>query len=76
MYTLAVAHVADLFIDQRRNRQAVEAVCEGLPEADGVAPLAFVVKAVNAVDRRTLVVAAQQKEILWVLDLYRYWRCV
>ena len=45
--------------------------CEGLPQLDRVAPLALVVEAVDAVDRRALVVAAQQEEVLRVLDLVR-----
>ena len=54
-----------------RNREAVEAVGEGLPQLDRVAPLALVVEAVDAVDRRALVVATQQEEVLRVLDLVR-----
>ena len=62
-------HAEDLLVDDRAHRQAVEAVREGLPELDVVASLALVVEPVDAVDRRALVVAAQQEEVLRVLDL-------
>ncbi len=39
-----------------------------LPEADGVPAFALVVKSVNPVDLTTLVVTAQQEEVL--LELY------
>ena len=62
-------HAQDLFIDDRRRREAVEAVREGLPELDSEATLAFIVEPVNAVDRSTLVVAAEHKKVLGILDL-------
>lgn len=49
-------HREDLLIDDGGNRQAVEAICECLPQLDVVAALAFVVEAVDTVDRSTLVV--------------------
>ena len=64
-------HCEDLLIDDRRDRQAVEAVGEGLPQLDVVTSLALIVEAVDAVDGRALVVAAQDEEVLWVLDLVR-----
>ena len=39
--------------------------------ADNPTALTFVVEAVDPIDGRALVVAAQDKEILWVLDLVR-----
>lgn len=59
----------DLFINKGGNRQTVEAVGESFPQLDGETAFAFVVEAVDAVDGGTLVIAAQQKEVLWVLDL-------
>mmetsp|Transcript_23280 Transcript_23280/g.38919 ORF Transcript_23280/g.38919 Transcript_23280/m.38919 type:complete len:232 (-) Transcript_23280:380-1075(-) len=67
----ASMHAQDLLIHQRGHRQAVEAVCERLPEANVVAALALVVKPIDAVDRSTLMVASQQEEILGVLNLVR-----
>jgi hypothetical protein len=64
-----LAAAAHLLVYERRDGQAVEAVCEGPPEPDVVAPLALVVEAVDAVDGGALVVAAQQEEVLGVLDL-------
>ena len=62
-------HAEDLFVDDRSRREAVEAVREGLPELDSEASLALVVESVDAVDRSTLVVAAQNKKVLGILDL-------
>ena len=64
-------HAQDLVVDERGNRQAVEAVCEDFPELDAVTALALVVEAVDAIDGGALVVAAQQEEVLGVLDLVR-----
>lgn len=62
-------HAQDLLVDHRGDGEAVEAVCEGLPQLDRVASLALVVEAVDPVDRGALVVAAKKEEVLWVLDL-------
>ena len=61
----------DLLVDDGGQREAVEAVGEGLPQLDVVPPLALVVEAVDAVDASALVVASQQEEVLRVLDLVR-----
>ncbi len=58
-----------LFIYEGCDRQAVEAIREGLPKPDVIPPLALVVKPVDPVDGRTLMVATQQEEVLRVLDL-------
>ena len=50
------------------DRHAVKAVRECLPHLDVVAALALIVEAVHAVDGRALVIAAQEKEVLGVLD--------
>jgi hypothetical protein len=64
-------HGEDLLVDDGGNGQAVEAVGEGLPQLDVVAALALVIEAVYAVDGGALVVAAQDEEVLRVLDLVR-----
>ena len=64
-------HAEDLLVDDGGNGQAVEAVGERLPQLDVVPPLALVVKAVNAVDGRAFVVAAQDEKVFGVLDLVR-----
>jgi hypothetical protein len=51
-------HREDLLVDDCGDRQAVEAVRKCLPQLDVVAPLAFVVEAVDAVDAGALVVSA------------------
>lgn len=62
-------HGEDLLVDDGGDGQAVEAVRKSLPQLDVIAPLAFVVEAVDAVDGGALVVAAQDEEVLGVLDL-------
>ena len=64
-------HRENLLIDDCCDRQAVKAIGERLPQLNVIPPLAFVVKSINAVDRCTLVVPTQDKEILWILDLVR-----
>jgi hypothetical protein len=65
----AAVHGENLLVDNGSNRQAIEAVRKCLPELDVVTTLAFVVETVDTVDRRALVVAAQDEEVLGVLDL-------
>lgn len=62
-------HGEDLLVNDGRNGQAVEAVGESLPQLDVVSPLALVVEAIDTVDGGALVVAAQNEEVLRVLDL-------
>lgn len=62
-------HGENLLVDDSGNGKTVEAIGEGLPELDVVATLALVVEAVDAVDGGALVVAAEDEEVLGVLDL-------
>lgn len=62
-------HAKNLLVNNGRDRQAVEAVGERLPQLDVVSPLALVVEAVDAVDRGALVISSQDEEVLGVLDL-------
>jgi hypothetical protein len=65
----AAVHAEDLVVDDGGDGEAVEAVGEELPEADAEPALALVVEPVDSVDRRALVVASQQEEVVRVLDL-------
>ena len=68
--TQKAKHIAeDLLVDDGGDGQAVEAVGEGLPQLDVVAPLALVVKAVDAVDRGALVVSPENEKVLRVFYL-------
>ena len=49
----------DLLVDDGSDGQTVEAVGERLPEFDVISTFAFVVEAVDAVDRCAFVVATQ-----------------
>ena len=62
-------HSEDFLVDDGGDGQAVEAVGERLPQFDIVASLALVVEAIDAVDRCAFVVAAENEEVLRVLDL-------
>lgn len=62
-------HGEDLLVNDSSNGETIEAVGEGLPELDVVSTLALIVEAVNTVDGSTLMVAAQNEEILGILDL-------
>lgn len=61
-------HAEYLFVNDRCNRQAVETVCERLPQLNVVSSLALVVEPVDSVNRCSLVVSSKKKEVLWVLD--------
>jgi hypothetical protein len=56
--TQTSVHCENLLIDDCRNGQAVEAVCESLPKLDVIPSLAFVVEPIDAVDGSAFVVAA------------------
>mmetsp|Transcript_23177 Transcript_23177/g.37615 ORF Transcript_23177/g.37615 Transcript_23177/m.37615 type:complete len:263 (+) Transcript_23177:584-1372(+) len=58
-----------LLVDDRRAREAIEAIRKCFPQLDPEAALALVVESVNAVDRRALVITAQHEEILGVFNL-------
>ena len=64
-------HSKDLLVDDSGDGQAVEAVGKSLPQLDIVSSFALVVESIDAVNRGALVVAAKDKEVLWVLDLVR-----
>lgn len=59
----------DLPVDDRRRRQAVEAVREGPPQAHAEPPLALVVEAVDPVDGGALVVPPEEEEAPGYLTL-------
>ena len=64
-------HSKDFFINDCRDRQAIETIRKCFPELNVITPLTFVVKSVNAVDGGAFVVAAKDEEVFWILDLVR-----
>ena len=64
-------HGENFLVNDSGDGQAVEAVGKRLPQLDVEAALALVVEAVDAVDARAFVVAAQNEEVFGVLDLIR-----
>lgn len=59
-----------LLVDQGRNRKAIKAVGERLPEPDVVSTLAFIIEAIYAVDGSTFMIASEQEEVLRIFDLH------
>ena len=78
-------HCKDFFVDDSGDRQAIKTVRECFPQFDVVPTFAwksrqhkekchengptFIIKPVNSVDTRTLVISSQNKEIFRVFDL-------
>ena len=53
----------DLLINDSSTGKAIEAVREGLPQFNAKAALAFVVEAIDAIDRCTFMISSQDEEI-------------
>lgn len=62
-------HREDLLVDDRGDWQAVEAVRKGLPKLYVITTFALIIETIYAVDGSTFVIAAQDEEVLGVLDL-------
>lgn len=62
-------HAKDLLVNDGGYGETIEAICERLPQLDIVATLAFIVEPVDPVDGGALMVAAEDKKVLRVLDL-------
>jgi hypothetical protein len=61
----------NFLVNKCSNWQAVEAVCEGLPEFDVVSSFAFVIEAVDSVDTGALVVTTKEEEVFREFDFVR-----
>jgi len=64
-------HTNYLVVDNSSAGEAVERVAELLPEFHRESPPTLIVKSVNPINPRTLVVAPKNEEVLRVLDLVR-----
>ena len=62
-------HGKDLFINDGGDGETVEAVRKGLPKFNIVAPFAFIVEAVDAINAGTLVVPTEDEKVFRVLYL-------
>ena len=62
-------HGEDLFVDDRRDGETIEAISECLPQLNIISPLALVVKAVDAVNRSTLMITPENEKVLRILNL-------
>lgn len=65
----ATVRAEDFLIDDTSAGEAVEAVCESLPQLNAETALALVIETVDAVNGRTLVVATENEEVFRILDL-------
>mmetsp|Transcript_45616 Transcript_45616/g.52536 ORF Transcript_45616/g.52536 Transcript_45616/m.52536 type:complete len:202 (+) Transcript_45616:1014-1619(+) len=61
-------HTEDLFVNNGSNGQAVEAIGESFPQFNTVSTFAFIIKAIDSVDRGTFMVPPQKEEVFGVLD--------
>ena len=59
----------NLIINNRCDRETVEALDKLLPKLESVSALALIKKTVDAVYRSTLMVSSKQEEVMWILDL-------
>ncbi len=62
-------HGEDLLIDDCGDGQAVETISKCLPQLDVVSSFAFIVEAIDTIDRGTFVIPSQDEEILGIFDL-------
>lgn len=65
----------NLATDNCRDREAVEAVCERLPQLDRVASFALVIEAINSVDGGALMVPAEEPDFSRVFHFQRQQQC-
>ena len=57
-------HAEDLLVHNSRHREMIEAARERLPQLHRVATLALVIEPIYPIDRRALVVATKEEEVL------------
>jgi hypothetical protein len=64
----ATVNAEYLLCNDGGERETVENICEGLPDFDVAASLAFVVESVDTSDVGTFVVTSEDEEVLWVFE--------
>ena len=64
-------HAEDSIVDDSAHWEHIETDSKLLPDLDVVAALALIIEAVHPIDRLALVIASQQEEVVWELDLER-----
>ena len=65
----AAMHGENLLVDDSGDRKTIEAIGECFPQLNIISAFAFIVEAVDAVDRGAFVVTSQNEEVLGILDL-------
>lgn len=61
-------HTKNFLINDGSNWEAVETICESLPELDVITTFALVIKPIDTIDGGALVVSSQEEEVLGVFD--------
>ena len=61
-------HAKNFIVNDSSDRQTVEKILKFFPNSDAIFTLHFVIKPVNSINLRTLVVSPQKKEVLFVLN--------
>jgi len=64
----AAMDAQDLVLNDGAEWQTVKAVIEGFPDLEVVSLPAFVVEAINAIDRAALMIASEHEEVLGIFD--------
>lgn len=62
-------HAENLFVNDRRDGQAVERVGEHLPRLDIKSSFAFVVEAIDTIDRCAFVISTQNEKVFAEFEL-------
>mmetsp|Transcript_22412 Transcript_22412/g.50494 ORF Transcript_22412/g.50494 Transcript_22412/m.50494 type:complete len:211 (-) Transcript_22412:221-853(-) len=62
-------YAKNLIINNRSNGETIENHIKCFPELQAVTALAFVIKPVDAIDRRAFMISSQHEKVLRVLDL-------
>ena len=62
-------HGEDLLVNDGCDGKTIEAVCKSFPQLDVISSLTLVIKAIDAINGRAFVIAAENEEVFWVLDL-------
>ena|ERR1700761_609264 len=62
-------HGENFLVNYGGNWQTVETIGKCLPQLDVVTPFAFIVEAINTVDRGAFMVSSKDEKVFWVLDL-------
>ena len=61
-------HAQNFVVDNGCDRQTIKTISEDFPQLNCMAALTFIVKPIDAVNGRTLMITSQKEKVFWVLD--------